>query len=67
MLLRKIIVRRTGIELRKDELLRVILKHSGIPLYGLAEAGDYWAKILSSHLLEKLQFSQTPAYSVKGI
>jgi Reverse transcriptase (RNA-dependent DNA polymerase) len=53
---REIVICPDVLELRKDELLQIML-----PLYGLSESGDYWAETLGNHMLNKLQLKQSAA------
>jgi hypothetical protein len=41
--------------LGKNEFLQLLL-----PLYGLAESGDYWGETITDHHLLELQFVQSP-------
>ena len=52
-LLRKVFVRPKELHLNANELVQVIR-----PVYGLADAGEYWADTLSRHLREHLRFKQ---------
>jgi Reverse transcriptase (RNA-dependent DNA polymerase) len=51
-----VFLRRNGIELRRGELLQLML-----PLYGLSETGDYWSETLTSHSLDDVNFEQSAA------
>ncbi len=52
-LLRKVFIRPKELELKANELVQVLR-----PVYGLADAGDYWADTLSQHLHQHLSFTQ---------
>ena len=44
------------LELGPNEFLRLML-----PLYGIAESGDYWGSTLTAHCLREAKFKQSPA------
>jgi hypothetical protein len=53
---RDVFIRHNEIELTQDELLQIIK-----PLYGLSDAGDYWAETLVQHHIRALRMSQATA------
>lgn len=53
-LLRKVFIRPKELDLAPNELVKVLR-----PVYGLADAGEYWSETLSSHLREHFQFRQS--------
>lgn len=52
-LLRKVFVRPNELQLNENELVQVLR-----PVYGLADAGEYWSDTLSNHLREHCKFEQ---------
>ena len=52
-LLRRVFIRPKELELKMNELVQIMK-----PVYGLSDAGDYWASTLTNHLQEHCRFKQ---------
>jgi Reverse transcriptase (RNA-dependent DNA polymerase) len=52
---RELFIQPRELVLGKNEFLQLLL-----PLYGLAESGDYWGETLTYHHVLELQFEQSP-------